>query len=241
MSALAAVAQPDHDPQADWGLPGWVYHDAEFLAAEMARVFRPSWQLVCHLCDLPDAGDWMALDLPGHGLSDAWDAPSLGALADLLAEAIRPLAHPAPTVIGHGWSALIAPMVAARLGGRAEGEGAQLPHPADAPAHAVATPCFATPRRAGEHLVAGWAHARARLFFWPAHAASRANAIPFDPADVTPAALREAHLALAQARGAAHIRALLAGADWPALLAECPPARWGVADWARARVDIWKP
>jgi haloalkane dehalogenase len=199
---------------------------------------------------LPDLGsslralgrvEGVALDLPGHGLSDAWDAPSLPALADLLAEAIRPLAHPAPTVIGHGWSALIAPMVAARLGGRAEGEGTHLPHPADAPAHAAATPCFATPQRAGEHLVAGWAHARARLFYWPAHRATRANAITFDPADVTPERLREAHLALAQARGAAHIRSLLAGADWPALLAERLPVQWRMAEWARARADIWKP
>jgi phenylpropionate dioxygenase-like ring-hydroxylating dioxygenase large terminal subunit len=65
MSALAAVAAPAHDPQADWGLPGWVYRDAEFQAAEMALVFRPSWQLVCHVSNLRAAGDWMALDLPG--------------------------------------------------------------------------------------------------------------------------------------------------------------------------------
>ncbi|MFN3288233.1 MAG: aromatic ring-hydroxylating oxygenase subunit alpha, partial [Sphingomonadaceae bacterium] len=69
MTLLTAIAQPagapESDPQADWGLPGWVYHDPEFVAAEMARVFRPSWQLVCHLADLPEAGDWMALDLPG--------------------------------------------------------------------------------------------------------------------------------------------------------------------------------
>ena len=199
---------------------------------------------------LPDLGssvralgrvEGVALDLPGHGLSDAWEVPGLAALADLLAEAARTLAAPAPTVVGHGWSALLAPAVAARLGGRAQGEGAHLPHPADAPTHAAALPDFAVPTRAGEHLVAAWAHARARRFFWPAHAASRANAIPFDPQDVTPAALREAHLALAQARGAARIRQLLAEADWPALLAECPPAQWGVADWARARSDIWKP
>lgn len=183
----------------------------------------------------------VALDLPGHGLSDAWDAPSLGALADLIAGAVAMVAAPAPTVIGHGWSALIAPMVAARTGGRAEGEGAHLPLPSAASAHAAAAPCFATPTRAGEHLVAGWAHARASRFFWPAHAASRASAIPFDPAEAHPERLREAHLALAQARGAAHIRGLLAAADWPALLAACPPADWRMADWARARDDVWKP
>lgn len=65
MPARAAIATPAHDPLEDWGLPGWVYHDAEFQAAEMARVFRPSWQLVCHRSNLARAGDWMALDLPG--------------------------------------------------------------------------------------------------------------------------------------------------------------------------------
>lgn len=183
----------------------------------------------------------LAVDLPGHGLSDAFDASSVDALADLLAEAIRPLAAPAPTVVGQGWSALLAPPVAWRLGGRARGRDAHLPLPAQAQAHELATPCFATPSRAGEHLVAGWAHARARTFFWPAHQPSAASAIPFDPAEAAPERLREVHMALAKAVGAVSLRRLLAGADWPALLAQSPPVAWDMADWARARPDVWKP
>lgn len=36
----------DHDPDADWSLPGWLYTDPEYYAVEMARVIRPSWQIV---------------------------------------------------------------------------------------------------------------------------------------------------------------------------------------------------
>lgn len=46
------------DPDADWGLPGWTYHDPDFFAAEMARIIRPSWQIACHESDLATPGDW---------------------------------------------------------------------------------------------------------------------------------------------------------------------------------------
>ena len=75
----------------------------------------------------------------------------------------------------------------------------------------------------------------------PAHRASAATAIPFDPADTAPERLREVHLALAKAVGAVPLRRLLAAADWPALLAQSPPEAWDMAPWARARADIWKP
>ncbi len=53
------------DPDANFGLPGWTYHDAEVFALEQERIFRRSWQLVCHLNDIPEAGDWQALEI-GH-------------------------------------------------------------------------------------------------------------------------------------------------------------------------------
>mgnify|MGYP001765117449 FL=1 len=37
-----------HDPLDGWSLPAWTYRDPEFFAAEQERVFRPSWQWVCH-------------------------------------------------------------------------------------------------------------------------------------------------------------------------------------------------
>ena len=43
-------------------LPGWVYHDPDFFKVEMERVIRPSWQVICHINDIPAAGDWHGLD-----------------------------------------------------------------------------------------------------------------------------------------------------------------------------------
>ncbi len=51
------------DPQADHSLPGWVYHDPGFFGQEMDRVIRPSWQVVCHVSDIENAGDWHSLEL----------------------------------------------------------------------------------------------------------------------------------------------------------------------------------
>lgn len=49
-------------------LPGWVYHDPEFFRVEMERVIRPSWQIVCHVSDIGQAGDWHSLDYLGESV-----------------------------------------------------------------------------------------------------------------------------------------------------------------------------
>ena len=36
-------------------LPAWIYHDAEFFEHEKQAIFRNSWQVVCHLSDIPKA------------------------------------------------------------------------------------------------------------------------------------------------------------------------------------------
>jgi phenylpropionate dioxygenase-like ring-hydroxylating dioxygenase large terminal subunit len=61
----AAAAAPDLD---GFGLPGWIYRDAEFLEAERERIFAPSWQIVCHLNDIPNPGDFHTLDFLGEPL-----------------------------------------------------------------------------------------------------------------------------------------------------------------------------
>lgn len=66
-ASLAVVADA-RDPLDDYSLPGWLYHDAEFFAHEMARVIRPSWQIVCHLSDLPKTGDWQTLEYAGESV-----------------------------------------------------------------------------------------------------------------------------------------------------------------------------
>jgi phenylpropionate dioxygenase-like ring-hydroxylating dioxygenase large terminal subunit len=57
----------DHDEDR-LSLPAWIYRDPEFLAAEQERVFRPSWQIVCHLSDIPEAGRYHTLDFLGETL-----------------------------------------------------------------------------------------------------------------------------------------------------------------------------
>jgi phenylpropionate dioxygenase-like ring-hydroxylating dioxygenase large terminal subunit len=51
-------AAPALDPDAAQSLPGWVYHDPEFFAAEQALLLRQAWQVVCHTSDIPGQGDW---------------------------------------------------------------------------------------------------------------------------------------------------------------------------------------
>lgn len=59
---------PAIDPDADFSLPGWLYHDPEFAAVEAERVLRPSWQIVCHRNDLKQPGDWRTIDYLGESV-----------------------------------------------------------------------------------------------------------------------------------------------------------------------------
>ena len=36
----ASIAADAPDPDADWSLPGWIYHDREFFDLEMERIIR---------------------------------------------------------------------------------------------------------------------------------------------------------------------------------------------------------
>ncbi len=50
----------------DFSLPGWIYRDADFLRAEKQQIFAASWQVICHLNDIPDPGDYHTLDFLGE-------------------------------------------------------------------------------------------------------------------------------------------------------------------------------
>ncbi len=56
------------DPQADFSLPGWLYHDADFYAAEQRAFLRASPQVVCHENEIPAPGDWRSLDYLGESI-----------------------------------------------------------------------------------------------------------------------------------------------------------------------------
>lgn len=66
--ATQARTVESSDPLDGWSLPAWTYRDAEFFELEKERVFAPSWQVVCHLSDIPNAGDWHSLDYIGESV-----------------------------------------------------------------------------------------------------------------------------------------------------------------------------
>jgi phenylpropionate dioxygenase-like ring-hydroxylating dioxygenase large terminal subunit len=68
MSEVARFQRREADGQEDLSLPGWVYHDPDYFRVEMARLIRPSWQIVCHASDIGQAGDWRTLDILGESV-----------------------------------------------------------------------------------------------------------------------------------------------------------------------------
>lgn len=59
----ALIADPVPETWDRRGLPGWAYHSPAFLALERTELFASHWQVVCHVCDLPDPGAWVNLDI----------------------------------------------------------------------------------------------------------------------------------------------------------------------------------
>ena len=53
----------------DWdrsGLPGWCYHNPALLELEKQHVFREHWQIACHVSDIPEPGNYLAMDVVGE-------------------------------------------------------------------------------------------------------------------------------------------------------------------------------
>jgi carnitine monooxygenase subunit len=55
----------DHE---GYSLPAWIYHDQEFFEREKVAIFRNSWQVVCHLSDIPKPGDFHSFDFLGESI-----------------------------------------------------------------------------------------------------------------------------------------------------------------------------
>jgi carnitine monooxygenase subunit len=68
MANTLHIAAQTADPDLGFSLPGWTYYDADFFAVEIDRVIRPSWQVVCHISDIPNPGDWHSLELLGESV-----------------------------------------------------------------------------------------------------------------------------------------------------------------------------
>ncbi len=53
----------------DWdrrGLPGWTYHSQALLELEKEHVFRNHWQIIGHVSDVPNPGDYLTMDVVGE-------------------------------------------------------------------------------------------------------------------------------------------------------------------------------
>jgi phenylpropionate dioxygenase-like ring-hydroxylating dioxygenase large terminal subunit len=50
-------------PDDAYGLPAWIYDNSEFFELEKEHIFGSAWQIVCHVCDIPNTGDYQCLDL----------------------------------------------------------------------------------------------------------------------------------------------------------------------------------
>ena len=56
------------DPLDGISLPGWLYHDPEFLAAERKAFLRAAPQVVCHESEIPAPGEWRSLEYLGESV-----------------------------------------------------------------------------------------------------------------------------------------------------------------------------
>jgi phenylpropionate dioxygenase-like ring-hydroxylating dioxygenase large terminal subunit len=66
---LENAAAPDLAPPEGWdrrGLPAWAYHSDALTALEKSAVFRTHWQIVGHVSDVPEPGDFITLDAVGE-------------------------------------------------------------------------------------------------------------------------------------------------------------------------------
>ena len=44
-------------------MPAWIYNHPEMTRLEVERILLPSWQMLCHVSQLRQAGDYVTLDI----------------------------------------------------------------------------------------------------------------------------------------------------------------------------------
>ncbi len=63
---MAANVRVKLDDDKRGGLPNWTYTNPEFLEIEKDELFRKTWQIACHVSDVPNIGDYYSFDLVGE-------------------------------------------------------------------------------------------------------------------------------------------------------------------------------
>jgi haloalkane dehalogenase len=193
---------PEAEPRAPDAREGFVHVTAAGFDGLLH--WRGAGDLFLHapgsaLTAAPDGT--LAIDLPGHGLSDPWgDAPTrIDGWAEVVVAAGEALGAAPVRVEGAGWSSLLAAEVACRLG--VAHPGRPVPRGDLAAWRKNGLPDLA-PDWAGSHLLKAWRMLRAETCFEPWFEASAATAKDFDPAHLAPEDLAVRHLALMRATAA---------------------------------------
>jgi phenylpropionate dioxygenase-like ring-hydroxylating dioxygenase large terminal subunit len=68
MSTRLKSVGPAEDPLDGLSLPGWLYFDPEFFAAEKKIFLRAAPQVVCHESEISRPGEWRSLDYLGESV-----------------------------------------------------------------------------------------------------------------------------------------------------------------------------
>jgi phenylpropionate dioxygenase-like ring-hydroxylating dioxygenase large terminal subunit len=68
MATRLKPVQPAPEPLDGMSLPGWLYHDPEFFAAEKSAFLRQAPQVVCHESEIAAPGEWRSLEYLGESV-----------------------------------------------------------------------------------------------------------------------------------------------------------------------------
>ena len=66
LTGVNDLVQPKLADNERSGLPGWTYFNADALDLEMEHLFRRHWQLLGHVSDIPNPGDYLTFDIAGE-------------------------------------------------------------------------------------------------------------------------------------------------------------------------------
>ena len=62
MTAIVRPLETQAPPTAR-SLPAWVYSHPELTRLEIERILRPSWQIACHVSQIPNRGDYLTFEI----------------------------------------------------------------------------------------------------------------------------------------------------------------------------------
>ena len=68
MATKLRSISPEADPLDGMSLPGWLYYDPEFFAAEQKAFLRAAPQVACHESEIAEPGEWRSLDYLGESV-----------------------------------------------------------------------------------------------------------------------------------------------------------------------------